>query len=69
MSLIGLITLICGLSTAALTTGRTLWQQGLIAIFLVLSATAFLISSLQRPSLVWEVIDDFRNSKRKMNRR
>jgi hypothetical protein len=60
VSLIGLMFLICALASAILTVDRSPWEQGSFVTFLVLSVAAFVVSSLQRPSLLWAVIDDLR---------
>lgn len=60
MSLIGLMFLICAFASATLTMDRSPWEQGAFVTFLVLGVVAFVVSSLQRPSLLWAVIDDIR---------
>lgn len=66
MSIIGLTSLICALGFAMLTVDPSPWQQGSIVIFLSLSVATFAASSLKRPSLLWEVIDDYR-ARRKLD--
>lgn len=60
MSLIGLMCLICALLSATFAVDRSPWEQGSFITFLVLGVVAFVVSSLQRPSLLWAVIDDIR---------
>jgi len=64
MSIIGLTSLICALGFAVLTVDPSAWQQGTFVMFLVLSVATFAASSLQRPSLLWEVIDDYRGRRK-----
>jgi len=64
MSIIGLMSLICALGFAMLTVDPSPWQQGTFVMFLILSVATFAASSLQRPSLLWEVIDDYRGRRK-----
>jgi hypothetical protein len=52
--------LIGALVSATFTVDRSPWEQGAFVTFLVLGVAAFVVSSLQRPSLLWAVIDDIR---------
>jgi hypothetical protein len=63
MSLMGLMFLICALVSAIFTVDRSPWEQGTFMTFLMLSMTAFVVSSLRRPSLLWAIIDDLNNQR------
>lgn len=64
MSIIGLVSLICALGIATLTVDPSPWHQGSFIVFLCLSVATFAASSLKRPSLLWEVIDDYRGRRK-----
>ena len=71
MSRIGMLSLICAVISGVFGSGVTPLLSGgkpLFVIFLFLAMAAFGGSSLNRPSLLWEVLDDihrtrFRNSR------
>jgi hypothetical protein len=61
MSKIGLVSLICAATTGVVGTDASsawTWGMGTFITFLMLAGAAFVGSTLQRPSLLWEVVDD-----------
>ncbi len=71
MSYLGLMSLILALVSAVVGADASptwAWGNGTFFMFLVLAIVAFAASTLQRPSLLWEVIDDF-NGRRLKNPR
>ena len=61
MSRIGLVSLICALTSGGFKSGiapMTVWERSPFFIFLCLAVAAFIGSLLSRPSLLWEVLDD-----------
>jgi hypothetical protein len=70
LSIIGLLSLLCALTAGIFgvdSTPEWTWGKGSFVMFLMLAVAAFLVSTLRRPSLFWEVVDDyhgrrFRNS-------
>lgn len=62
MSIIGLVSLLCALTAGIFGVDSTpawTWGEGSFVTFLMLAVVAFLVSTLRRPSLLWEVVDDF----------
>ncbi len=73
MLVIGMLSLICAVSSGVFgfTVGAPpawTWGKGLVVLFLIPAVAAFVGSTLKRPSLFWEVVDDF-HGKRTSNRR
>jgi hypothetical protein len=73
MLVIGMLSLICAVSSGVF--GFTAdappawtWGKGLFVLFLVPAVVAFMSSTLKRPSLLWEVVDDI-HEKRTQKRR
>jgi len=58
MSIVGLVSLVCALATGVSATDAAPWGQIACMVFLMLAIASFAVSTLQRPSLLWEVIDD-----------
>lgn len=66
MSIIGLLSLICALMSGVFAVDATpawTWGKGSFITFLMLAAAAFVFSTLRRPSLLWEVLDDYRGQR------
>lgn len=62
--------LICALASGVMgfgPEGLPVWTLGkpLFAVFLLLAISLFLRSELQRPSLMWAVVDDYRERRRR----
>ena len=63
MSIIGLLSLICALMSGVCAVDASsawTWGNALFVTSFSIAAAAFVGSSLRRPSLLWEVIDDLR---------
>lgn len=62
---IGLLSLICALTAGVFGFGVNApegwtWSKASFFIFLLPAVAAFVDSTMQRPSLLWEVVDDVR---------
>lgn len=62
---IGLLSLICALTSGVFGFGVTAppvwtWEKGSFFLFLLLAAASFIGSTMSRPSLLWEVLDEIR---------
>lgn len=63
---ISLLSLICALTSGVFGFGADApsdwtWEKGSFFFFLLLAAAAFVGSTVRRPSLLWEVLDEIRN--------
>lgn len=64
----GLLSLICALTSgvfgfAADAPPDWTWEKGSFFFFLLLAAAAFVGSTIRRPSLLWEVLDDIQSQR------
>lgn len=65
---IGMLSLICALTSGVFGFGADAplgwtWEKGSFFFFLLLTAVAFIGSTVRRPSLLWEVIDDIQRKR------
>lgn len=65
---IGWLSLICALTSgvfgfAAGAPPDWTWEKGSFVFFLLLAAIAFIGSTVRRPSLLWEVLDDIQGQR------
>ena len=61
---IGMLSLICALASGVFGFGADsppvwTWGKGSFFFFLVVAAVAFIGSTMRRPSLLWEVVDEY----------
>ncbi|MBC8115052.1 MAG: hypothetical protein H7062_11775 [Candidatus Saccharimonas sp.] len=65
---IGLLSLICALTSGVFGFGVDApdgwtWEKGSFFFFLLLAAVSFAASTIRRPSLLWEVLDEIRGQR------
>lgn len=64
---IGMLSLICAVSSGVYGFSAHApawnWGQGLFVVFLLPAAAIFTVSTLKRPSLLWEVVDDLHHKR------
>ena len=65
---IGLLSLICALASGVFGFGADAppvwtWEKGSFFLFLLVAAASFVGSTMSRPSLLWEVLDDIQGKR------
>ena len=65
---ISLLSLICALTSGVFgfgadAPGGWTWEKGSFFFFMVLAAVFFIGSTIRRPSLLWEVLDEFQGKR------
>ncbi len=65
---VGMLSLICALTSGVFGFGADApsdwtWEKGSFFFFLLLAAVSFVGSTIRRPSLLWEVLDEIQNKR------
>ena len=65
---VGMLSLICALTSGVFGFGADAppdwtWEKGFFFFFLLLAAVSFVGSTIRRPSLLWEVLDEIQNKR------
>ena len=65
---IGLLSLICALMSGVFGFGADAppvwtWEKGSFFLFLLVAAVSFVVGTLRRPSLLWEVLDEIQGQR------
>lgn len=65
---VGMLSLICALTSGVFGFGADAppvwtWQKGSFFLFLLVAAAAFVGSTMSRPSLLWEVLDEIQGKR------
>ncbi|MEK6261646.1 MAG: hypothetical protein AABP62_23855 [Planctomycetota bacterium] len=65
---VGMLSLICALTSGVFGFGADAppdwtWEKGSFFFFLLLAAASFVASTLSRPSLLWEVLDEIQGKR------